>query len=116
MLIKPSGIEGVPRIQFGHDTEMNKPVGLQRLPESFRCVCWYVPANFGDFPQFFSPASVVFVRPQLLGLFRVSLCEPDHSVRGDRHRAKFLTLAMSLGIVQQIQSFQTSLNVLLQVE
>ena len=116
MLVKFTGIEGIPRVELDGHAQMHKPIVLESFPEIPRGVGGYMRANLGDPFKLMPALRVLFDLRQLQRSLSVSLSIGDDRLCADIHGHQLLVFRIGLGISMVIQGLNGTLDILFEIE
>ena len=115
MLVQPSGIKGIPCVEFDDHTEMNKPIILEGFPKIARSIGRHSQTHLRNHFQLLFPFGIFFLFGQLFRFFCMAAGIMDKSIGTDIHGNQFFPFFISFRIIQEIQLGQTLLDVFFKI-
>ena len=99
MLVQPAGVEGVPRIELGNHSQMNKPIILKGFMKGLRCIGRDVAAHLCHSGQFRFTYIVFFKCGKFFQFIGMAGGKENDCFGRYLHGFKFFLLIEGFGII-----------------
>ncbi len=116
MLVKPTGVEGIPCVELRDHPYVDIPVHLKRFPEGPGWIGRHVGGHLSDLEEFLFPCRIVAVLSHL----PCQLCVPqgvgDDGVTAYIHGLELLALCVGARVASEVQRIHGLLDVILEIK
>ena len=116
MLVEMSRVHGIPAVQFGNGSQMDKPIHLDSFPIRTGSMGRNPTANFSYLTKFGSPHRVFLRHRHFIRQVGMTFGKENGGIAGDRHGGKFLLFIRRFRVIHEIEVCQFAGNPFFQVQ